>query len=1053
MSANHPPPIPGDKKDGAAEPTVGGEAVTYARETDEWKMMNGELSDPSLRARRADAHRPSFRELVVRGAEQEGGVQLTGLLDRQTEPRFRYSKLAENGDEIRILRLYQYKNPDEPLKADLVKRRLEDVAGKYEALSYCWGTERATHVIQVRDLNATAPKIQETGDARTGTELWNIALKINPATTHIDFKIRKNLYNALRRLRSKLNHVLLWVDAICIDQSEDGKTEKQGQLAMMGRIYNSASNVCIWLGEDDDKRAEDSFRLIREMMNYKTFDSVIQRSNEPAWAQLIAMMGADWFSRRWIIQEIALSRDASVHCGQHIIHWDDFAAAISLLVEKVEWMRSEFEVDVFENVETSSASILIQTLGNVCRKSEDDKDKGQIIGSLLDIETLVSILLGFQASFPRDTIYSVLSLAKDSPMVEEEKWQSVLHGEQIKFLADERESLIENDLKMLSEREKDLEGELRKGKAAHDEWEKQHRGELAKMRRSLAQAIYRERHSEEEELRGKIVLLKDLEKKDKGYRDLQDKLNNIRSMQHRLDKQTETLNHDIKLISILPDYRSSPRDLFVAFVTRSIFLSGFLDIICRHWAPNLSKQDGIEQLPSWISSLSKAPFGAPGNSQGRQNGENFVSCLPHDQRRRYSASGTMLADIKMHIDRRLSSKGPSPASEEKVWMPQSNSRWAAPIRSILNVQKKERDAGTDAHNTLGSTDKTPSLSAKSSKDQLSSMLSGIKEPAPSPALNTNLPQKRLPIGPESTLAKRLSRAARDRAEMNNIGEFATGTSRSQSPAARDAPPKRSYNIESVPELKSAKVPPHRLSGILKLKGFILGKIEDQSDVMRGGVIPGQWVSRLGWKLKADSENWVPDTLWRLLVADRTPQGGRPPQWYKRACLHGLVDGKVSDAYGNVHTVITTSRQRKIGELTTKYFKRVEAVVWQRRIFEIDVTVESTDEEGGIVSVDTLKYFGLGPEGSQVGDVVCILYGCSVPVVLKAAKNSEVEGLYEMVGEAYVHGVMDGEAMAEVDNGPVESNADGSDKPHSSIEGDTTGFQKSWRWKVQEFNLA
>jgi hypothetical protein len=52
--------------------------------------------------------------------------------------------------------------------------------------------------------------------------------------------------------------------------------------------------------------------------------------------------------------------------------------------------------------------------------------------------------------------------------------------------------------------------------------------------------------------------------------------------------------------------------------------------------------------------------------------------------------------------------------------------------------------------------------------------------------------------------------------------------------------------------------------------------------------------------------------------------------------------------------------------------------------------------------------GAAPEETQKGDMVCVLMGCSVPVILrKTAKLDE----YEFVGECYLHDFMDGEALA------------------------------------------
>jgi hypothetical protein len=55
--------------------------------------------------------------------------------------------------------------------------------------------------------------------------------------------------------------------------------------------------------------------------------------------------------------------------------------------------------------------------------------------------------------------------------------------------------------------------------------------------------------------------------------------------------------------------------------------------------------------------------------------------------------------------------------------------------------------------------------------------------------------------------------------------------------------------------------------------------------------------------------------------------------------------------------------------------------------------------------------GLGPERLEKRDIICILYGCSVPVALRKMVDQESqETYYEFIGECYVHGIMDGEAF-------------------------------------------
>jgi hypothetical protein len=65
--------------------------------------------------------------------------------------------------------------------------------------------------------------------------------------------ITKNCHDALTSLVVNSKIRTIWVDAICIDQSDDA--EKSGQIPLMSDIYGKAKRVHIWLGngtEDSD---------------------------------------------------------------------------------------------------------------------------------------------------------------------------------------------------------------------------------------------------------------------------------------------------------------------------------------------------------------------------------------------------------------------------------------------------------------------------------------------------------------------------------------------------------------------------------------------------------------------------------------------------------------------------------------------------------------------------------------------------------------------------------------------------------------------------------
>ena len=59
------------------------------------------------------------------------------------------------------------------------------------------------------------------------------------------------------------------------------------------------------------------------------------------------------------------------------------------------------------------------------------------------------------------------------------------------------------------------------------------------------------------------------------------------------------------------------------------------------------------------------------------------------------------------------------------------------------------------------------------------------------------------------------------------------------------------------------------------------------------------------------------------------------------------------------------------------------------------------------------YMGLGPctdlARTKTGDRICVVYGCCSPYVIRPM-TSEGQDCYELVGETYVHGLMEGEAL-------------------------------------------
>jgi hypothetical protein len=59
-------------------------------------------------------------------------------------------------------------------------------------------------------------------------------------------------------------------------------------------------------------------------------------------------------------------------------------------------------------------------------------------------------------------------------------------------------------------------------------------------------------------------------------------------------------------------------------------------------------------------------------------------------------------------------------------------------------------------------------------------------------------------------------------------------------------------------------------------------------------------------------------------------------------------------------------------------------------------------------------FGLAPEDAQEGDSICVLFGCSLPMLLRPRRET-----FEVIGPAYFQGIINGEAVEEMENGRVQ----------------------------------
>ena len=133
--------------------------------------------------------------------------------------------------------------------------------------------------------------------------------------------IRRHLWEALRRMRLSAQPRVLWIDALCISQSDLG--EKARQVHMIGKIVHHASRVLAWLGE----HADGSEAIFHGWPAEETATANMSRESIPQdfWIRKyevwLAFYSRRWFSRTWIIQEVAVAKEVRVFCGSDVGHW------------------------------------------------------------------------------------------------------------------------------------------------------------------------------------------------------------------------------------------------------------------------------------------------------------------------------------------------------------------------------------------------------------------------------------------------------------------------------------------------------------------------------------------------------------------------------------------------------------------------------------------------------------------------------------------------------------------------------------------------------------
>ena len=154
--------------------------------------------------------------------------------------------------------------------------------------------------------------------------------------------------------------------------------------------------------------------FVSDMLNLNTFDRFVENVGEAqSLANFAKLLRRPWFNRRWIVQELAVAREATLYCGSKDVSWAKFAGAVSLFASKhmnlkkifKESKQHGFDSEYLGDVRELGAYRLVHAASNFYRKS----DIGDILENLVSLEEVVSMLTGFDCT--RSTRYCLCSFS------------------------------------------------------------------------------------------------------------------------------------------------------------------------------------------------------------------------------------------------------------------------------------------------------------------------------------------------------------------------------------------------------------------------------------------------------------------------------------------------------------------------------------------------------------------------------------------------------------------------------------------------------------------
>lgn len=317
----------------------------------------------------------------------------------QRHSLYRYKPLQNNQD-IRLLRFLQF-GPSTEMTCDIVTVPLASTKDKeFIAVSYCWGQPLLLQYLCLEDGSC--------------------------------LPISETLYTLLKYLLSGRSKVMVWIDALCINQKDN--TEKDYQVRMMKDIYTAAYETRIWLGKldvdeqafmeflclmtrdlDDPEIKPISQGLYHTEAYQRRWDASKCRSTLPGQMDLNPnglgalsnMLWSPWFTRVWVIQEACVGKNIQLQFGNFLMDWEVLMHLVEIVNEAELYYEMGRPNEVVRGIVTPPPAIRTVEIVHQIKRNIERKTP-------FDMLHLLQCTQMYQATDCRDKIFALLGLTGDN---------------------------------------------------------------------------------------------------------------------------------------------------------------------------------------------------------------------------------------------------------------------------------------------------------------------------------------------------------------------------------------------------------------------------------------------------------------------------------------------------------------------------------------------------------------------------------------------------------------------------------------------------------------